>query len=82
MGILHVTWILALGEPCGLESYSWLRTPSDIDITRRTFERSRISNEHMVAQDGEKPVDFNQFAEAIRTLGLYWLVLNESPHEG
>ena len=26
-----------------------------------------------------KPVDFNQFSEAIRELGLYWIVLNESP---
>lgn len=26
-----------------------------------------------------KPVDFNQFAEAIRQIGLYWLVLNEPP---
>ena len=26
-----------------------------------------------------KPVDFAQFTEAIRELGLYWLVLNEPP---
>jgi len=26
-----------------------------------------------------KPVDFEQFSEAIRELGLYWIVLNESP---
>ncbi len=26
-----------------------------------------------------KPVDFNQFIDAVRHLGLYWLVLNEPP---
>jgi CheY-like chemotaxis protein len=27
----------------------------------------------------QKPVDFNQFRETVKHLGLYWLVVNQSP---
>lgn|ERR1700687_3660368 len=27
-----------------------------------------------------KPVDFAQFTESVRSLGLYWLVYNQAPH--
>jgi two-component system response regulator len=26
-----------------------------------------------------KPVDFNRFVEAVRQIGLYWLLINEPP---
>jgi two-component system response regulator len=28
-----------------------------------------------------KPIDLNRFISAIQQLGMYWLVLNESPHD-
>jgi two-component system response regulator len=29
-----------------------------------------------------KPVDFNEFLEAVKVLGIYWLMLNEIPSQG
>ena len=43
----------------------------DIDIAKGYIEGC---NAYVV-----KPVDFDQFADAIRQLGLFWLVLNEAP---
>ena len=46
---------------------------------------SKEDNDLVAGYDGgansyvRKPVDFTAFAEAVRQLGLYWLVLNEAP---
>jgi two-component system, response regulator len=44
-------------------------------------EEQDVINSYLMGVNSyvRKPVDFIQFVEAIRQLGLYWLVLNEAP---
>lgn len=49
-------------------------------LTTSNEERDVIGSYDLGANSYvRKPVDFIQFIEAARQLGLYWLVLNESP---
>jgi len=49
-------------------------------LTSSNEEQDRLSGYGFGANSYvRKPVDFNQFTEAVRQLGLYWLVLNEQP---
>ena len=48
-------------------------------LTSSNEEMDRINGYGLGANSYvRKPVDFNQFSEAARQLGLYWLVLNEA----
>lgn len=49
-------------------------------LTTSNEEQDLLSSYRLRANSFiRKPVDFGQFSEAIRQLGIYWLVLNQGP---
>jgi len=77
---------LKLPKIDGLEVLRRLRADPRTDLlpvvilTSSTEEQDRIAGYGLGANSYvRKPVDFNQFVESARQLGLYWLVLNEPP---
>jgi CheY-like chemotaxis protein len=49
-------------------------------LTSSDEERDRLEGyRHGANSYVRKPIDYDQFAEAVRQLGLYWLLLNEPP---
>ncbi len=51
-------------------------------LTSSKEEQALISSYSLGANSYvRKPVDFNEFLEAVKVLGIYWLMMNQSPPE-
>ncbi|HLJ15289.1 MAG TPA: response regulator [Bryobacteraceae bacterium] len=80
---------LKLPKIDGLEVLRQLRADSRtkltpvVILTSSNEEQDRFKGYDLGANSYvRKPVDFNKFIDAVRQLGLYWLVFNERPPAG
>jgi two-component system, response regulator len=73
----RVDGIEVLREVRKAERTRWLPV---VVLTSSNEERDLVASYELGANSFiRKPVDFEQFSEAIEQLGLYWLVLNQVP---
>lgn len=80
---------LKLPKVSGLEVLEKIRANADTHLIPTVILTSSKQEEDLlegyrlgVNSYVRKPVDFNEFVEAVRQVGLYWLVLNEAPPQG
>jgi two-component system response regulator len=79
---------LKLPRVQGLEVLRWIRGNARLKRLPVVVLTSTNEEEDVLTSDElgvnsyiRKPVDFDQFARAVEHLGLYWLVLNDTPFQ-
>lgn len=63
-----------------IKSHATIRSIPVVVLTSSREERDIVETYNLgVNSYIVKPIDFEQFTEAVRDVGLYWLLLNQSP---
>jgi len=88
LSVMPILILLDLKLP-KIDGFEVLRQIRANDLTKRipvvilssSNQKQDIMNGYNLGVNSyvRKPVDFNQFAEAVSHLGLYWMLLNEVP---
>ncbi len=77
---LHLLRLDGLEVLRGLRAHEYPRTLPVVILTSSKEERDLVESYQLgVNSFVHKPVDVTAFFEAVRQLGMYWLVLNELP---
>ena len=78
---LHLPKVHGLEVLRRIKQDSNTRTIPVVVLTSSTEDRDIVESYDLgVNSYISKPVDFSSFADAIAQMGLYWLVMNRSPH--
>lgn len=63
-----------------LKTDPWTKTIPVVILTSSKEERDLINSYNLGANSYiQKPVDFDQFRETVKKVGLYWLLINQPP---
>ncbi len=70
-------------EALTLRAFQKNNITNAVTVARDAEERDLVESYRLGANSYvRKPVDFAEFVDAVRQLGLYWLLLNQPPPPG
>lgn len=52
---------------------------NDAELILAALSENHLANEVVVVRDGEEALDYHDFVDSIKGVGLFWAVINQPP---